>query len=757
MARAGAVTAVVVLLLSSCGGDDEKDKKRGLGLDGGGDASAADASADASPEAGPNRPGNPAPPREDSGPRGGNGGEGGKGGSGGGGKGGSGGSGNPDEDAGTDGPQTCDDLDCSHLDDECSTGMCDEDTVTCISLALADGLACGSDVDDACTQPDSCRNGVCRGNHIDEGTPCGDQGEECRNDDACDGKGVCADAGFWDEGTSCGDQSDSECDNPDSCDAFGRCVPRHEPLDAPCGDRDVLCRYDDACDGAGKCVDKGTWSLGNCPFGASGSRCYCDDIDNIPLGFCNPSRSICNDAHQCVPSGASPPPDGTPCGDGSNTGCDNPDSCMGGICATNAEPPGTPCGDQNETACDFANTCDGVGTCQQNRAPVGTVCDFPPGACYLAPECDGAGNCGAAAFAPEGTACGNATNTVCNGRDTCDGAGTCQDNLAGGGVLCQNEGACSEAAFCDGAGSCPPRAPKAAGIVCAPAPGDCLLPRECDGGGVCAAALPAAPGTSCGDQNDNECTAPDECNDSGVCLPNHAAQGAPCGDQGVMCVEDDTCDGAGLCTDNGPTVGCNITVSGVLRDEATTTPIEGRTIEVVGGDSDTTDVDGNFTLMVPVQEPVIIRTAADASHWGHAQTFWFEPTDTTLNTFWSFDDTLIDAQYDVTPGLPNLDESKGIVVVTMNNNSSAGGESATSSADSAAPFVRDMGGMLVISDTLMGSVGDINFINTTPGSTTVVPTGAAGINDCSIQYPSITSWPVYAHTITIVPVNCVDL
>ncbi len=54
-----------------------------------------------------------------------------------------------------------------------------------------------------------------------------------------------------------------------------------------------------------------------------------------------------------------------------------------------------------------------------------------------------------------GTACGDATQTECNGADICDGAGTCVDNLAGDGAACTEcvglecacgAGACSECA-----------------------------------------------------------------------------------------------------------------------------------------------------------------------------------------------------------------------------------------------------------------------------------------------------------------------
>jgi hypothetical protein len=45
-----------------------------------------------------------------------------------------------------------------------------------------------------------------------------------------------------------------------------------------------------------------------------------------------------------------------------------------GVCTYPPRPAGTPCGDQSDTECDNPNTCDGGGGCQDNNEPNGTPC-----------------------------------------------------------------------------------------------------------------------------------------------------------------------------------------------------------------------------------------------------------------------------------------------------------------------------------------------------------------------------------------------
>lgn len=70
-------------------------------------------------------------------------------------------------------------------------------------------------------------------------------------------------------------------------------------------------------------------------------------------------------------------------------------------------PPGASCGDPSDTECDGADTCDGLGVCQQNVAPI----DSP---------------------------CGDGATTDCTVPDTCDGAGVCLTNDAPDGSMCDD-------------------------------------------------------------------------------------------------------------------------------------------------------------------------------------------------------------------------------------------------------------------------------------------------------------------------------
>jgi hypothetical protein len=64
----------------------------------------------------------------------------------------------------------------------------------------------------------------------------------------------------------------------------------------------------------------------------------------------------------------------SPCGNQSDTACDNPDTCDGlGVCLPNYEFAGTPCGDDSDTECDDPDSC-GAGVCLPNPDP---ICEVP--------------------------------------------------------------------------------------------------------------------------------------------------------------------------------------------------------------------------------------------------------------------------------------------------------------------------------------------------------------------------------------------
>ncbi len=91
----------------------------------------------------------------------------------------------------------------------------------------------------------------------------------------------------------------------------------------------------------------------------------CDDENVCTDDDCVPGSGA--DQYGCVHSASSP---GAPCGDLSDTDCDNPNSCdTGGVCQSNYEVSGTACPDEGNACTD--DVCDGAGTCSHpnNTAP----------------------------------------------------------------------------------------------------------------------------------------------------------------------------------------------------------------------------------------------------------------------------------------------------------------------------------------------------------------------------------------------------
>jgi len=248
----------------------------------------------------------------------------------------------------------------------------------------------------------------------------------------------------------------------------------------------------------------------------------CDDGNDCTIDTCEliPNTNIKACKHT--------PDTGAFCGDTPSNECENPDTCNSlGFCQDNGfKPEGTACGDPADTVCDNPDTCDAAGGCQANSEPVTTECRADAGECDVAEYCDGAGSCPADVYEPEGTACGDPADTVCDNPDTCDASGGCQANSEPVTTECRADaGECDVAEYCDGAGSCPADVLKPAGTPCGDAAADCVNQDTCDGEGLCVDNGYWDEGTACGDQSTTVCTKPDACDDSGYCLPNNL----PCG------------------------------------------------------------------------------------------------------------------------------------------------------------------------------------------------------------------------------------
>ncbi len=294
---------------------------------------------------------------------------------------------------------TPDDLACSD-GDLCTDDLCTT-TVGCIfpfNIATCDdGLFCNG--------PDTCSAGLCTPGSSD---PCvtADCAAGCDEmSDSClpaPGGTLCTD-----DGNPCTD---------DICDAFGNCT--HPPNSAPCEDG-IACTVGDQC-GGGSC-QPGTPDDSFC---IDGDICT-DDVCAIGVGCTNPFNTApCDDGDMCTVADACASgvcTGGPSCGDGTvqagcGEECDPPDgvtcdaSCIAIVCGNGIIQPGEQCDDFN--------------------AVDGDCCDS---SCQL--------------DAP-GAACGD--SDVCNGVETCDGAGTC---VPGTPLNCDDGDLCTQD-ICDPVAGC---------------------------------------------------------------------------------------------------------------------------------------------------------------------------------------------------------------------------------------------------------------------------------------------------------------
>ncbi|HIF62769.1 MAG TPA: hypothetical protein EYQ35_01260, partial [candidate division UBP10 bacterium] len=101
----------------------------------------------------------------------------------------------------------------------------------------------------------------------------------------------------------------------------------------------------------------------------------------------------CDDGNTCtfhdicvssVCGGTVNTPVATSCGDGSDTGCTNPDTCDGaGSCDVNDESLGFTCGSATDTECTNPDTCDGAGSCDNNDETAGFACGTQGDECLV--------------------------------------------------------------------------------------------------------------------------------------------------------------------------------------------------------------------------------------------------------------------------------------------------------------------------------------------------------------------------------------
>ena len=272
---------------------------------------------------------------------------------------------------------------------ECDVGFTGDDcsSIPCPNGCSGNGICendgtCTCDVgfgDDDCSSI-SCPNG-CNGNGI------------CENDGTC----TC-DVGF--SGEDCSTQT---CP-PGQTSSGGSCVP-------------IIC------DDGLSCTDDSVDVNGQCVFVNNDTNC--NDANVCTIDTCNPTHPNSNQGTGCVFS----PDVGAPCGDQSDTECDNPDTCDStGACVPNNEALGIFC---SGGSCDGAGfcmqsdpeLCDGIDNDQNSATPDGQ--DEP----WFGLGCDGSDSdsCNEGTFSCVGGVqiCSDASGDnqeVCNGLDdNCDG------------------------------------------------------------------------------------------------------------------------------------------------------------------------------------------------------------------------------------------------------------------------------------------------------------------------------------------------
>jgi len=270
----------------------------------------------------------------------------------------------------------------------------------------------------------------------------------------------------------------------------------------------------------------------SCPLDCSESICgdlICD-WNEICLEDCGEDVApLCSGGPIC---GNGTVDEGEECDDGNTLDGD----CCNSIC--NFDIAGSPCGDPSDTVCDNPDTCDGNGHCQANHLPPSVfLCRPSAGPCDAEEKCDGAGNCPADVLKTAGTSC-RASAGKCDLAELCTGTSAAcpSDVFVPSGSICRPVAdVCDLAETCSGtSASCPSDAFQS-GTTCRPAARDCDAAEFCSG---TTASCPAdgfkADGLIC---NDNDaCTQTDTCQ-SGFCT----------GSNPVVCNPLDACHAAGTC------------------------------------------------------------------------------------------------------------------------------------------------------------------------------------------------------------------
>jgi len=502
--------------------------------------------------------------------------------------------------------------DCSTLSDSCNLGVCDEEENTCRARPLTDGISCDDGL--FCTIEDACKHGRCGGSERD----CSELNDQC-NTSVCNEESKSCEARPLDDGAGCDDGlfctvedtcSGGRCgglarncsDSQDQCnigvcnEISGACYGQPLPDGASCDDG-LFCTVDDLCKG-GRCggLPRDCSASGDqCNIGVcnedgkacdaraanDGAACddelFCTSEDTCIEGACRGSardcsaagdqcnKGVCNEeSDDCEPR---PVNDGLECDD--DLFCTTQDACKDGACT------GLPrdCSDAvdqcNRGACDET-----LDRCEAKPVDDGIACDDGR-FCTVEDVCM-AGACRGAAR--NCSASGDQCNTgICNEQ-----SGGCEAQPVASGTSCDDELFCTVEDVCaDGrcAGvprDCSEREDQCNHGLCSEAKDACVAQRvpdgtTCDDHNACNIGEACQKGLCAGGERIDCSAFGDQCNtaacdrngaDGNCDIANLVADGTQC-DDGLFCTGQDACaagkcrgavdpcDGEGVCDEDG--------------------------------------------------------------------------------------------------------------------------------------------------------------------------------------------------------------
>ncbi|MBI4716398.1 MAG: hypothetical protein HY763_01205 [Planctomycetes bacterium] len=372
---------------------------------------------------------------------------------------------------------------------DCTTDMCNSSNGTVTHTNKVFGSPCGSQTQNACTNPDTCdANAVCLPNHVSNGAAC-DDNDTCSQSSSCQ-NGVCTGANPLPNGTACADGLD--CTSGSGTCTGGKCVEST----AVCGGTTPYCIEDPVCTVDAECGVQGPCTAGRC---AAGYVCW----------GCLPAPKSCQTQADC--------PVGRPCENGFCRNCAANSGCVTVSCSPFthqcvAAVHHEQC--QDDVFCNGDEVCNQFGFCQpanppQANCPSGLVCNEFDDTCV---ECVSDTNC------PGGMYCNTTTyecveclsnahcndGNPCNGIETCNQqAGTCNDGTP---ITCSQPNVCTIDVCNPGSGQCEPRPAETV---------PCSQQSPCPSGFICSPTNFCSPAQSCSDGDG--CTLSDTCI-NGVCI-----------------------------------------------------------------------------------------------------------------------------------------------------------------------------------------------------------------------------------------------